>query len=105
MTELQRLFLLGVFVYYVFKGSMYVVLYVALIVVEKNARMRHAQIREMLKGKRADEKERWKVAYSLLERQEEMPIPSTSSPEPVGLSQLVNNPNSFTAYSSVKPCF
>lgn len=104
MTELQRLFLLGVFVFYVFKGSMYVVLYVALIVVEKNARLRHAQIREMLKNKRADEKVRWKVAYDLLERQEEMPNPTSVSPEPLGLSQLINNPNSFTAYSNVKAC-
>ncbi len=100
MTELQKMFLFGVFIYYVFKGSLYVVLYVALIIAEKHARLRHKQIKNMLRKKRADEKERWKVAYSLLEKQEDAP-----SSKPLDLSQLVNNPNSFTAYSNAKHCF
>ncbi len=100
MTELQKMFLFGVFIYYVFKGSLYVVLYVALIIAEKNARLRHEKIKKMLREKRADEKIRWKVAYSLLEKQEDAPIS-----KPLDLSQLVNNPNSFTAYSNVKHCF
>ncbi|KUG04357.1 hypothetical protein ASZ90_018228 [hydrocarbon metagenome] len=99
MTELQKIFLLGVCVYYVFKGSLYVTLYVALIIVERHARLRHKKIKMMLRKKRADEQERWKVAYNLYEKQKDNP-----ATKPLGLSELVTNPNSFTAYSNAKYC-
>lgn len=99
VTELQKLFLLGVFIYYLFKGSLYVVLYVSLIIVERNARLRWKKIRKMLTEKRAYEQERWRVAYSLYEKEKGNP-----TSRPLDLSQLVKNPNSFTAYSDVKYC-
>lgn len=97
MTELQKIFLLGVFVYYIGKGALYVTLYVALIIVEKHARERQKQIQKMLREQRADEQERWKVAYSLYEKQKEV-----EPAKPVELHLLINNPKSFTAYSSAK---
>ncbi len=99
MTELQKIFLFGVFIYYLFKGSFYVILYVVLIVVEKHARQRQKQMQMLLKEKRADERERWKVAYSLYEKKQ---IEIPASPKPLELSQLVTNPKSFSAYSNVK---
>lgn len=95
MTELQKIFLLGVFVYYIGKGGLYVTLYVALIIVEKHARERQKQIQRMLRKQRAEEQERWKVAYSLYEKRKE-----NEPAKPLDLNQLINNPKSFTAYSS-----
>lgn len=100
MTELQEIFLFGVFIFYLCKGSLYVALYVALIIAEKHARQRHKQIQMFVREKRAKERERWQVAYSLCEKQSNMP-----ACKPLELSQLINNPNSFTAYSNVKPCY
>ena len=97
MTELQEKFLFSTFVYYLFKGSLFVVLYFAWVIVENHARQRQEQIRKMLREKRAEEQVKWKVAYDLLEKQKN--IPTT---KPLSLSQLVNNPNSFTAYSNTK---
>lgn len=96
MTELQEMFLFGTFIYYLFKGSLYVALYIALIIVEKHARERQKQIQLFLRKKRANERERWKVAYSLYEKQSIVP-----ASKPLELSQLVSNPNSFTAYSNL----
>jgi len=100
MTELQEMFLFGTFIYYLFKGSLFVVLYIALVIVEKHARERQKQIQAYLRKKRAIERERWQVAYNLcgqqIEKQAALP-----AAKPLDLSQLVNNPNSFTAYSSV----
>ncbi|HBQ26587.1 MAG TPA: hypothetical protein DD791_09370 [Syntrophomonas sp.] len=98
MTELQKIFLFGVFIYYLGKGALYVTLYVALIIVERHARLRHKQIQKLLREKRADERERWKVAYSLYEKKQKE-IPAS---KPLELSQLITNPNSFSAYSNVK---
>ncbi len=99
MTRLQEMFLFGVFIFYLFKGSLYVTLYIALVIVEKHARQRQKEIHMFLTKKRANERERWKVAYDLYEKQRDI-APS----EPLELSQLINNPNSFTAYSNVKHC-
>lgn len=98
MTELQKIFLLGVFVYYLGKGALYVTLYVALIIVEKHARLRQKQIQMYLRKQRAEERERWKVAYNLYENKKKE-IPAS---KPLELSQLINNPNSFSAHSNVK---
>ncbi len=99
MTRLQEMFLFGTFIFYLFKGALYVSLYAALIIVEKHARQRHKQIQLFLCKKRASERERWQVAYSLYEKQSDIP-----TSKPLELSQLINNPNSFTAYSNVKHC-
>lgn len=99
MTELQEMFLYGTFIFYLFKGALYVTLYVALIIVEKHARQRQKQIQMIFRKKRANERERWKVAYSLYEGQKDI-----STSKPLELSQLVNNPKSFTAYSNIKYC-
>ena len=51
MTELQEMFLFGTFIYYLFKGSLFVVLYIALVIVEKHARERQKQIQAYLRKK------------------------------------------------------
>ncbi|WP_054693021.1 hypothetical protein [Syntrophomonas palmitatica] len=98
MTELQKTFLFYTFLYFILKGALYVILYVALIVAEKLARRRHEEFLAYRRKKRADEQVRWKVAYSLYDKkrknQEKMPLL---------LSQLIHNPNSFSAHSYVKP--
>ncbi|MGI5912309.1 MAG: hypothetical protein ACOX6E_07010 [Syntrophomonadaceae bacterium] len=96
MTELQKVFLFYVFLYYVFKGGLYVALYIATIIAEKIARQRHEQMKMFLQKKRADESIRWKVAYSMYDRKKDVPVV-----KPLELSQLINNPKSFTAYSNI----
>jgi hypothetical protein len=97
MTELQKIFLSYVFIFYLIKGTLYVLLYVALIVAEKHARQRHEKFIKWLRKERTDEQSRWKVAYNLYEKQNDFP-----KAKPLGLSELVTNPNSFTTYSTVK---
>lgn len=98
MTELQKVFLFYTFLYFVLKGGCYVALYVALIIVEKNARLRHARFLKYHRQKRAEEQIKWNVAYNLYDKKKD--IPKTM---PLSLAQLVNNPNSFSTYSYVKP--
>jgi len=96
VTELQKVFLFYVFLYFLFKGTMYVALYVATLVVEKMARQRLEYFRMLHRKEKAEERERWKVAYSLYEAKEVVP-----KLRPLEVSELVTNPNSFTAYSHV----
>lgn len=98
MTELQKVFLFYTFLYFILKGGCYVALYVALIIVEQNARRRHEEFLKHHRQKRAEEQTRWNVAYSLYDRKKA--VPKTM---PLSFAQLVNNPNSFSAYSYVKP--
>ena len=63
MTELQEMFLFGTFIYYLFKGSLFVVLYIALVIVEKHAREQQKQIQAYLRKKAI---ERRKVAVKLM---------------------------------------
>ncbi len=72
MTALQKTFLMYTFVYFLVKGGLFVALYVALIMVEKDARMRFAKLRVFLNNKRAGEEERWATAYRLLAEREAM---------------------------------
>ncbi|HOQ10083.1 MAG TPA: hypothetical protein PLG09_08170 [Syntrophomonadaceae bacterium] len=65
MTELQQTFLFYTFIYFLIKGGLYVALYVATIVIEKDARMRYAKLRALLARKRAEEAQRWAGAYRL----------------------------------------
>ena len=85
MTELQQVFLFYVFIYYLVKGGLCVALYLALIVVEKHARQRHEQIEVLYKKKRAAEKERWNVAYSLYEKQKAAEPTMGTNPKSVKL--------------------
>lgn len=96
MTYFQKVFLFYVFLYFIFKGAMYVALYVATIIVEKMARQRLAYFRMLHRKEKAAERERWKVAYSLCDAKQDVP-----TLQPLEVSQLVTNPNSFTAYSHV----
>jgi len=68
MTELQKVFLFYTFIYFLIKGAVIVVFYFSTIVAEKLARQRHEQLEMLYKKRRADEKERWKVAYSFYDR-------------------------------------
>ena len=96
MTELQKVFLFYVFLYFLFKGTMYVALYVATIIIEKIARQRLEYFRMLHRKEKAAERERWKVAYSLYDAKKDVP-----KLQPLEVSQLITNPNSFTAYSHV----
>lgn len=98
MTGLQKAFLFYTFLYFVLKGALYLALYVALIIAENLARRRHEKFLKYRRQKRAEEQIKWKVAYSLCDKRKD--VPRTI---PLDLSQLVNNPNSFSAYSYVKP--
>ena len=73
MTSLQKQFLLYTCIYFLIKGSLYVALYIATVIAEKNARERHAQLKEYLDVKRADENVRWKKAYELYEKKFKRP--------------------------------
>ena len=70
MTALQKTFLMYTFVYFLAKGGLFVALYVALVIVEKDARMRFAKLRVFLERKREGEQERWSTAYRLLAERE-----------------------------------
>jgi hypothetical protein len=68
MTELQKVFLFYTFIYFLIKGGLYFGLYIATIIAEKQARLRHARLKVYLTKKRAEENERWKVAYNIYNR-------------------------------------
>lgn len=97
MTELQKVFLSYTFLYYLLKAGFYIALWVTLVAAERYARLRHEKIKQYLRNKRAEEKVRWEVAYRLYDNKNELP----AQQGPMALSQLINNPNSFTAYSYV----
>ena len=97
MTDLQKVFLFYTFLYFVLKGALYVVLYVALVVAEKLARRRHEQFLAYVRKKRAEEQVRWQVAYNLYYKKKH-----PQENKPLELSQLFTNPNSFSAHSYVK---
>ena len=96
MTELQQVFLFYVFLYYLIKGGIYIALYIGTLIAEKVAMQQLEKRRYYYQKKRADERQKWKVAYSLFDRKQANP-----TPKPLTLSQLVTNPTSFTAYSFV----
>jgi|GEM_PF-1422041 hypothetical protein len=70
MSSLQKTFLLYVFIYFLCKGALYCSLYVICVMIEKNARMRWAKLRVILKAKREDEERRWSTAYRLYYQRE-----------------------------------
>lgn len=93
---MQKVFLFYVFLYFLFKGVMYIGLYVATLIVEKIARQRLEYFRVLHRKEKAAERERWKVAYSLYDAKKVVP-----TLRPLDYSELVTNPNSFTAHSRV----
>ena len=70
MTELQEMFLFGTFIYYLFKGSLFVVLYIALVIVKNTLENSKNKFRRIC-AKRGLGTDRWKVAYNLCEKQSE----------------------------------
>lgn len=65
MTELQKVFLIYTGMYFVVLGALYLAFHVALIILEREARIKHAKCKVFMANKRADEHERWKTAYAL----------------------------------------
>jgi hypothetical protein len=92
MSKYQLVFLFYVFIYYFFKIGILAACYCVAKLVKKNAQQRYEQHKTSFMKKRADERERWKVAYGLYNQQKNAP---TSEPFKIA------NPNSFAAYSNV----
>lgn len=65
MTELQKLFLMYTCFYFAIKGALFLGFYVALIMIERQARIKHAKCKVLMARKKVAEQERWKVAYDL----------------------------------------
>ncbi len=65
MTELQQVFLMYTCLYFVIKGALFLGFYVILIMMERQARIKHAKCKLLLASKKVIEQERWKVAYDL----------------------------------------
>lgn len=83
MTELQKTFLLYTLAYFLIKGGLFVGLYVALVMVEKDARARFAKLRIYLQEKRRHEEESWSTAYRLFQKREaERKVVDQPAPEP-----------------------
>jgi signal transduction histidine kinase len=69
MSEYQKVFLSYVFIYYFVKVGIFIAYYLVAKLVVKGARQRQEQDRISFMKKRADEQERWKVAYGAYYRQ------------------------------------
>ncbi len=65
MTEIQKVFLLYTCLYFVIKGALFLGFYVVLIMLERQARIKHAKCKLLIARQRSSEQERWKVAYDL----------------------------------------
>ncbi|PKM76029.1 MAG: hypothetical protein CVU90_14635 [Firmicutes bacterium HGW-Firmicutes-15] len=95
MNEYQITFLFYVFIYYLLKVGICAACYLVTKLLKKRALQRHEQYKILFMKKRADELERWKVAYGSYDRQKDIP-----TLEALELPKLVTNQNSFTAYSN-----
>jgi hypothetical protein len=76
MTELQRIFLAYTGMYFVVLAAMYLAFHVALIMLERAARIKHAKCKVLVAKQRADEQERWKVAYALYNKKHQIEKPN-----------------------------
>lgn len=65
MTDLQKVFLLYTCLYFAIKGALFLGFYVILIMMERTARIKHAKCKVLMANQRANEQERWQVAYKL----------------------------------------
>lgn len=75
MTELQRVFLVYTGMYFVVIAALYLAFHVALIILEREARLKHAKCKVLVAKKRADEQERWKTAYALYNKKHQKEAP------------------------------
>jgi hypothetical protein len=75
MTELQKVFLIYTGMYFVVLGALYLAFHVALIILEREARIKHAKCKVLMANKRADEHERWKTAYALYNKKHQIETP------------------------------
>ena len=69
MTELQKVFLFYTLIYFLVKGGIVAVFYLATILGERVALQKHEKSNMLYKKRREDEQARWKVAYSFYARQ------------------------------------
>jgi hypothetical protein len=65
MTDLQKIFLMYSCLYLAVQFALFASFWVILIVLEKQARVKHAKCKALVAAKRASEQERWKAAYAL----------------------------------------
>jgi len=96
MNEYQKVFLFYVFIYYLFKVGIFVACCFVAKLVKQRVQQHHEQTKMAYMKKRAEEQERWKIAYGSYDKQKD-----ASTLETPELPKLMANPNSFTAYSSV----
>lgn len=75
MTELQRLFLIYSGMYLVALCALYLAFHVALIILEREARIKHAKCKVLMANKRAQEQVRWKKAYELYYKKHQIEAP------------------------------
>lgn len=68
MTELQKVFLIYTCLYFAIKGALFLSFYVVLIMLERQARIKHAKCKALLLQQRSSEQERWKIAYDLFNK-------------------------------------
>jgi hypothetical protein len=76
MTELQRIFLIYTGMYFVVLSAMYLAFHVALIMLEREARIKHAKCKVLVAKKRAEEQEKWKTAYDLYYKKRRSELPT-----------------------------
>lgn len=65
MTELQKVFLFYTCLYFAVKGALFLGFYVVLIMLERQARLKHAKCKALMVQQKSSEQERWKIAYDL----------------------------------------
>jgi len=65
ISELQKVLLIYTCIYFVVKGALALGLYTVLVVKEREARLKHTKYKVYINAKRADEQERYEVAYAL----------------------------------------
>lgn len=71
MTELQKVFLFCTCIFFVIQWALFATYWVVLIMVERQARIKHAKCKELIATKRELEQERWKVAYALYDKKQQ----------------------------------
>ncbi len=75
MTELQRVFLVYTGMYFVVIAALYLAFHVALIILEREARIKHAKCKVLVARQRAEEKERWSTAYAIYNKKQQPEVP------------------------------
>lgn len=78
MTELQKIFLFYTCIFFVVQWALFAGFYVVLIMIERQARIKHQKCKELISVKRASEQERWKVAYALYDKKKQNEVANYS---------------------------